>query len=180
MARSFGGNFKIRRLAAPRRAARPCAAAANNKKKGMRRPAMGGPTETGPEPVSGRLPAAVAVWIATAVLQREAGPDAVFSNREIIAKVDELGFCPNVSRNALAAAVSVHAVATVPASPGMHRFQHRAGRAQYRLYRPGDPFDKPRKSGLSSPATYIVPPPFKSLMPWYVNEYCAQAGPGGP
>lgn len=139
---------------------------------------MGSPTGAGSKPASGRVPAAVAVWIATAVLQREAGPDAVFSNREIIAKVVDLGFCPHVSRNALAAAVSVHAVAIVPASPGMHRFLHRAGRAQYRLYRPGDPFDKSRKSGLGAPATYTVPPPFKSLMPWYINEYCARAGPG--
>ena len=140
---------------------------------------MGEPTGAGPESDRGRLPSTVAVWIATAVLQRETGPDALFSNKQIIAKVDELGFCPNVSRNALAAAVSVHAVASVQASPGMHRFLHRAGRAQYRLYRPGDPFDKTRKSGPSAPATYIVPPPFKSLMPWYVNEYCAQAGPAG-
>ena len=132
-----------------------------------------------PDPGHGRLPAAVAVWIATAVLQREGGPDAVFSNKQILAKVNELGFCPDVSRNALAAAVSVHAVANVPASPGMHRFLHRAGRAQYRLYRPGDPFDKSRKSGLAAPATYIIPAPFKSLMPWYVNDYCAQAGPAG-
>ena len=126
-------------------------------------------------PVHGRLPAAVAVWIATATLQREEGLDAVFSNRQIIARVRELGFCPDVSRNALAAAVSVHGVANAPASPGAHRFLYRAGRAQYRLYRPGDPFDPTRKGGSPTPASYIMPTSFKSLLPWYVNEYCAQA-----
>ena len=133
---------------------------------------------TGPElglPARGRLPAAVAVWIAAATMQREQGPDAVFSNRQIIARVRELGFCPDVSRNALAAAVSVHGVANAPASPGMHRYLYRTGRAQYRLYRTGDPFDPTRKGGSPTPASYILPPSCKNLLPWYVNEYCAQA-----
>ena len=135
-------------------------------------------SDTGPElglPARGRLPAAVAVWIAAATMQREQGPDAVFSNRQIIARVRELGFCPDVSRNALAAAVSVHGVANAPASPGMHRYLYRTGRAQYRLYRTGDPFDPTRKGGSPTPASYILPPSCKNLLPWYVNEYCAQA-----
>ena len=134
----------------------------------------------GEVPVLGRLPASVAVWIATATLQREEGPDAVFSNKQIIARVRELGFCPEVSRNALAAAVSVHGVANAPASPGAHRFLYRTGRAQYRLFRTGDPFDPTRKGGSPTPASYIMPSSHKSLLPWYVNEYCAQAGRAGP
>lgn len=134
----------------------------------------------GDVPVLGRLPASVAVWIATATLQREEGPDAVFSNKQIIARVRELGFCPEVSRNALAAAVSVHGVANAPASPGAHRFLYRTGRAQYRLFRTGDPFDPTRKGGSPTPASYIMPSSHKSLLPWYVNEYCAQAGRAGP
>lgn len=133
----------------------------------------------GDVPVLGRLPASVAVWIATATLQREEGPDAVFSNKQIIARVRELGFCPEVSRNALAAAVSVHGVANAPASPGAHRFLYRTGRAQYRLFRTGDPFDPTRKGGSPTPASYIMPSSHKSLLPWYVNEYCAQAGRAG-
>ena len=117
------------------------------------------------------MPAAVAVWIAAATLQRESGPDALFSNREIIARIRGLGFCAEVSPSAIAAAVSIHSVANVPASPAMHRFLHRAGRAQYRLYRPGDPFNPTRKAGPNVPASYIVPAPFKSLLPWYANEY---------
>ena len=126
-------------------------------------------------PARGRLPAAVAVWIAAATLQREQGPDAVFSNRQIIARVREIGLCPEVSRNALAAAVSVHGVANAPASPGMHRYLYRTGRAQYRLYRTGDPFNPTRKDGTPTPASYILPASYKNLLPWYVNEYCAQA-----
>ena len=130
-------------------------------------------------PSLGRLPASVAVWIATATLQRENGPDAVFSNKRIIGRVRELGFCPEVSRNALAAAVSVHGVANAPSSPGAHRFLYRTGRAQYRLFRKGDPFDPTRKGGSATPASYILPSKYKSLLPWYVNEYCAQIGAGG-
>lgn len=133
-----------------------------------------GPDDLG-LPARGRLPAAVAVWIAAATMQREQGLDAVFSNRQIIARVRELGYCPEVSRNALAAAVSVHGVANAPASPGMHRYLYRTGRAQYRLYRPGDPFDPTRKGGSPTPASYILPASCKNLLPWYVNEYCAQA-----
>lgn len=133
----------------------------------------------GDVPVLGRLPASVAVWIATATLQREEGPDAVFSNKQIIARVRELGYCPEVSRNALAAAVSVHGVANAPASPGAHRFLYRTGRAQYRLFRTGDPFDPTRKGGSPTPASYIVPAGHKSLLPWYVNEYCARIGAAG-
>lgn len=126
-------------------------------------------------PARGRLPAAVAVWIAAATMQREQGPDAVFSNRQIIARVREIGLCPEVSRNALAAAVSVHGVANAPASPGMHRYLYRTGRAQYRLYRTSDPSDPTRKGGTPTPASYILPASYKNLLPWYVNEYCAQA-----
>jgi hypothetical protein len=123
------------------------------------------------------LKVADAVWIATALLQRERGKNADFSLKEILnrAKTEKL---QGAERPGMQAHVVSHAVADLPPNPGKYRMLHATGRGRRRLFRTGD-FAHAARTGKTHPNINEIPDRYRSLVDWYERDYNRDAGPSG-
>src|SRR5579884_195593 len=116
-----------------------------------------------------RLKVADAIWIATALLQRERGRDADFSISEILerAKSEKLD---EADRPGLRAHVAAHAVASLPPNPGKYRMLHATARGRRRLFRSGDCAHSAR-TGKTHTNINEIPERYRSLVDWYEHDY---------
>jgi len=112
-----------------------------------------------------------AVWIVTAILHKENENRDAFKIKEITDKVKEL-FNLQVNDATISIHVSSHCVANTYASPDKNRILYKVDRALYRLYRPGDTYDRSRADGKTKPHSEAIPKEFQFLLEWYSKEYC--------
>jgi hypothetical protein len=115
------------------------------------------------------LKVADAVWIATALMQKERGTQADFSLKEIMERArteDPKG----AERPGIWAHVVSHAVADLPPNPGRYRMLHQTGRGRRRLFRAGDPFH-PGRTGKTHPNPNEIPEFYRPLIDWYEHVY---------
>ena len=126
-------------------------------------------------PPADPVPAAIAVWIATATMQKEYGMDAVFSASDIIRKIKEQNLC-NVSHGNIQTHVSSHCVANVPTThKNDHRKIYRVGSGRYRLYKRAEYYHPTREGFKIAPLPFQIPPEYRDLRRWYDEEYCTQS-----
>jgi hypothetical protein len=117
------------------------------------------------------MKAADAVWLATALIQRERGREAEISVAEI---VDRAAAFNGVSRSTLRTMASQHLVATAPPNPDRYRMLTATGRGKRRLFRAGDPVDSRRLGSPTHPDPESLPAEFHALVEWYLRSYCRE------
>ena len=118
------------------------------------------------------LSAAIATWIAVALLHKEHGMNAIFSRDNIIEKTIEKKLC-NVSWKTLSDHVSGYCVANSPTTTSSaHRKTYRVASGVYRLYRRGEPHHPTRLHCKIAPLPVQLPDEYKDLRRWYDEEYC--------
>ncbi len=116
--------------------------------------------------------AAIAVWIATAMLHKEHGLHKIFSNQTIIEKVIQQKLC-NVSDKTISDHVAGHCVANAPTTTSStHRKLYRVSSGMYRLYKRGEPYHHTREHCKIAPLAFQLPDEYKELRSWYDKEYC--------
>lgn len=109
------------------------------------------------------------LWVAIASLQRERGPNADFSVREILERARQID-PKGAQRPGLRIHISKHCVAGKPPDPGNYRMLHETGRGRRRLYRESDPCHPGRRQGKTHPSSEDIPERFRDLVEWYEKE----------
>ncbi|HWG18813.1 MAG TPA: hypothetical protein VN678_13170 [Acidobacteriaceae bacterium] len=125
------------------------------------------------------LTVANAVWIATALLQREAGDSRVFSTEKIVQSVEELRLTKGVSKS-IWQHVNQHCVANRPPQPNRACMLTATGRGNRRLFREGDKVDDGRRGGRTHPDWEKLPTQFQSLKDWYEKVWNAPSSEEDP
>lgn len=115
-----------------------------------------------------------AVWIATALLQREAPDKPSFSVEEIVERVGE-GVLPARDAHRVEIHATLQCVANMRPNPSDLRYLVATPDGGRRLFRPGDPQHPDRYEGAMHPEDPALPPAFRDLLPWYQNTYLAGA-----
>jgi hypothetical protein len=118
------------------------------------------------------------VWIATALLHREAPSREDFTVAEIVARARAERLTPTL-RPGVYVHVVQHCVANRPPNPGRNRMLVETGRNRRRLYRPGDAYDPGRERARTTPAREDIPAKYHALLDWYESSYVKRARRGG-
>lgn len=119
--------------------------------------------------VKAQLTAGDAVWIAAALLQREA-PESILQSSEILTKVQS-ELLTDVAPNTVAQHISQHCVASLPAQPNRLKMLTAHGRGERTLYREGDPVHPDRLNGRKRPEPKDIPARYHDLIRWYDAEW---------
>ena len=127
--------------------------------------------EDSTEMYSDSITTATAVWIATAELHMQYGVDKYFSNKQIVDKTRDLGLL-DISYATIAAHVTDHCVANIPATLGNHRKLYRISYGKYRLYRNGDYHNPERRHAEVEPRVANMPNEYRHVLDWYHKTYC--------
>lgn len=125
------------------------------------------------------MKAADSVWVATALLQQERGPEADFGAGEILDRVAAEHLWDR-DPGTLKQHVYKHNVAQLRAQPDTHRLLTRTARGRRRLFRAGDPYDVAREGGKTHPEPSDVPEQYRSLVAWYLATFDAGCAPEAP
>jgi hypothetical protein len=113
-------------------------------------------------------------WVVTALLHREHPEAEDFALAELNNRVQRefQDKRPGVSQHLVS-----HCVASNPRSPAQYRMLHETARGRRRLYRPGDPTN-PERKGKTHPDKDQLPPKYRPLVDWYLQEYIRRPVPG--
>ena len=122
-------------------------------------------------------------WIATALLHREHPEAEDFPLKEIHnrAKAEPEFLDPRPGarlRPGVWHHIVSHCVASNPRSPAQYRMLHETARGRRRLYRPGDP-THPERKGKTHPDKDQLPPKYRPLVDWYLEDYIRRPPSGG-
>ncbi len=110
------------------------------------------------------------VWIATALLHREAPDREDFSIAEIVDRA-EREMLAKPLRPGVRIHVTVHCVAGLAPNPGRYCMLHATASGRRRLWRPGDPIHHARVGAKVTPAADAIPEAYRPLLDWYRSEY---------
>ncbi len=121
------------------------------------------------EKIATKLTIANAVWIATALLQREF-PEAVFTTEKIVERV-KLEKLSSSQDHIIAQHVRQHCVANRAAQPNTLRMLSAWGRGERTLFRQGDKEHADRKEGRLRPEIEDMPESYRYLIDWFDHEW---------
>ena len=120
-----------------------------------------------PDSVS-TLTVADAVWIAAALLQKQAGDDRSFSTEDIAVQTERLHLTEGAYRS-IWQHVNQHCVANRKAQPNRACMLWATGQGNRRLFRSGDRPHPDRVGGRVHPEWGKLPPVYAELKEWYVS-----------
>lgn len=119
------------------------------------------------------LTVADAVWVGTAMLQREigcAGRNQGFSTEKIVNFVQQLRLTKGTQKS-IWQHVNQHCVANRPPQPNRSRMLFALGEGVRRLFREGDRSDPGRKDAPTHPEWAKLPQQYQDLKRWYEEEW---------
>lgn len=108
------------------------------------------------------------IWIAVAMLHRQAPLHEDFSTAEIRTKLRETGLSNGLKPSSIAAHLKQHLVANVPPSTTGYRMLFQTQSGNLRLFRSGDYTDPQRKS-KQMPKRDQISPQYHPLLDWYAE-----------
>lgn len=112
------------------------------------------------------------IWIAVALLHRQASDREGFSKEEIRQKMREIGVMEGLNPATVASHLKEHMVANEPPSTGKYQMLFKTPSGDLRLFLPGDYVDPRRQSRRSSkmkqlPNPLEIPAEYVHLLDWY-------------
>ena len=115
------------------------------------------------------------VWIITALLHKENPSSQDFTVEQVM----------NRARKELAAGklrpgfyvhVIQHCVANRAPNPGRYRMLYETAKDRRRLFKKGDPYHHDREGSKTVPDRESLPTPYRGLIDWYLEIFCASRG----